>query len=228
MSKSAIATMLGAAALGLIRTPSGSNNKVYKPKSVSILYKASSKRKSETSILDLSKISEEDALSTKGINLMGWENLKEVPIGIEIFKNLKYLTLESKFIDNIDKICELTNLERLYLKLDNLKDIPTCIKNLINLETLNINAKKAMSVPKEIGTLTNLYELNFRMSESLRYLPIEIGDLKKLRYVDFYGTRLEIPSRASLQYWMKNLHPDVVRGIVWDISPNSYSQLRKF
>ena len=108
MNKSTITTILSVSALGLIRTPLGSHNKKYTPKSTSILSKAGNKRKSKHLFLIFQK-SEKDALSTKGINLMRWENLSEVPIGIERFKNLKMLSLGGK-IDNIDKICELTKL----------------------------------------------------------------------------------------------------------------------
>ena len=227
MNKSTIATILGVSALGLIRTPLGSHNKKYTPKSISILSKAGNKRKSETSILDFSKIPEKDALSIKGINLMRWENLSEVPIGIERFKNLKMLSLGGK-IDNIDKICELTKLKRLYLRLDNLEHIPPCIGNLTNLTTLNFFAKKVISIPKEIGKLVNLTELNFRMSKNLKYLPIEIGDLKSLRSTDFYGTSIVIPPNRVLKYWMKNLSPEVVKYILSHTSPDASSQLRKF
>jgi len=227
MNKSTIATILGTAALGLIRTPSGSINKKYTPKSIPVLYRAGSKRKSETSILDLSKIPEKDALTIEGIHLMGWKNLSEVPIGIERFKNLNILNLGGK-IDNIDKICELTKLKRLYLRLDNLEHIPPCIGNLTNLTTLNFFAKKVISIPKEIGKLVNLTELNFRMSENLKYLPIEIGDLKSLRSTDFYGTSIVMPPNRVLKYWMKNLSPEVVKYILSHTSPDTNSQLRKF
>lgn len=226
MNKSTIATILGVATLGLIRTPLGSHNKKYTPKSISMLYKAGIKMKSETSILDFSKIPEKDALIIKGINLMGWKNLSEVPIGIERFENLNMLNLDGK-IDNIDKICELTKLKSIYLRLDNLEHIPPCIGNLTNLTTLDVSSKKIISIPKEIGKLVNLTELSFRMSENLKYLPLEIGDLKNLRSVDLYGTSLVMPTNRVLKYWIKNLKPNVFQGIMRHIEKPS-SQLRRF
>ena len=66
------------------------------------------------------------------------------------------------------------------------------------------------------------------MSKNLKYLPIEIGDLKNLRGTDFYGTSIVMPPNRVLKYWMKNLSPEVVKYILRNTSPDTNSQLRKF
>lgn len=94
------------------------------------------------------------------------------PIGISVFKNIKYLdigncriTTEKYFPSEITKLVSLTELS---LKgISNLK-IPMEIKNLKNLEKINLNNinLNLKEIPQEIVSLENLKQLSIVKDDS--------------------------------------------------------------
>ena len=173
----------------------------------------------------------------KKIILNEFEN---IPKNLEKLKNIENIEIKGKVPKNIEKlqnikklkindlsefpiqICELKNLEELYLSLGSIKELPNEIGNLTNLKILDLSEQKIKTLPDEMSNLKKLEELklydnyfenipnsigklsNLKILDlSLNYieeLPIELANLKNLTKLNLNGNRLK-----SLPNWLDDL-----------------------
>lgn len=99
----------------------------------------------------------------------------------------------------------LTGITSLTCCKNNVKAIPTEIKNLVNLETLDFGkAYLVESIPAEIGYLQNLKYIRFCLTP-ITSVPKEIGNLKNLKILLLQANKIqsvpdEIGNLGKLQY----------------------------
>ena len=93
-----------------------------------------------------------------------------------------------------EEIGQLTNLQVLYLRSNQLTSLPKEIGQLTNLQILYLGSNQLTSLPKEIGQLTNLQILYIDKNQ-LSSLPPEIVQLTKLKLqtLDLRGNPIPIP-----------------------------------
>lgn len=123
-------------------------------------------------------------------NLGDW---REVTINgdgqiIEINMYLKGLTILPS------EIGQLTSLQKLYLRRNDLSTLPSEIGQLIDLQRLEIDGNDLETLPPEIGQLSNLQFLGLPYN-NLVELPTEIGQLSSLQELDLsYNQLANLPS----------------------------------
>ncbi len=141
---------------------------------------------------------------------LGNQLFKDMQIHLALFKNLEYLSFQNDHLTYLPKeISALQNLRILDLSGNNFKILPPEIAELKNLEELYLNDDKKLKLDKNFEILGNLPKLKslhlehdgFRKlphninklknlenlyinDNKLHNVPLEIKDLKKLRYVD--------------------------------------------
>jgi len=154
MNTSTLATILGASALGFLKS-SGSKS-AYKYDDAFDRYVYSPKKFSNSK-----KDKDKKALVTM-IDFRGLD-IEEIPDDYFFqFPNLKDLLLQGNKITRLpSSLFSLQNLEKLYLT-DNLgiTAIPSQISNLQKLTTLGLSGTNITSLPNEIQELKNLYWLD--------------------------------------------------------------------
>jgi len=128
-------------------------------------------------------------------NLTGYVSENGEIIGLSLFKcglnaisprimNLK--TLKRLFLrrNNIKELPELigflSDLEMLDLRINEISALPSSIGLLSNLKYLNISSNTLFSLPESIGNLTSLIKLNLN-NNKLKTLPDSLGTLKQLK-----------------------------------------------
>ncbi len=87
------------------------------------------------------------------------------------------------------EIDNLSNLQSLDLRGNQLDTIPPEIGGLTNLQNLNLSGNPLVNIPPETGDLTNLRYLSLN-STSLTSIPPEIGDLIQLTRLTLYNNQL--------------------------------------
>lgn len=111
------------------------------------------------------------------------------------------------------EICELCNLENLYLQNAGLVELPYNIGKLQRLKNLKLGGNRLKTLPASIGRLQSLEVLTVWLNE-LESVPAEIGMLKNLRGLSFWENPLarlpdEIVELTNLKeleiYFMPNL-----------------------
>jgi len=209
MNTSAITTILGTVALGLMKKNSGSHND----------YKAMLK-KHLSQQYDLFSSTEKKVSKPRRIDDIFNMSIDEKSSITELDLSLMKLeSLPNNIFDGFN------NLRKLNLLSNNLTSLPKEIGYLKNLEVLNLDGNKLTALPKEIGDLSNLINLNLG-DNNFTSLSKEIGNLSNLERLSLYGNKIEMPSPRVLQFWTKNLNPNIFKNIMENIVP--YSQLRRF
>ncbi|MDK1079965.1 MAG: leucine-rich repeat domain-containing protein [Anaerolineae bacterium] len=99
--------------------------------------------------------------------------------GIELFEN----NLNGELPHEIGNLSKLQDID---LRFNNLSELPPEIGNLSNLQWLYLPSNKLSELPPEIGNLSNLQSLNLTGNE-LSDLPPEIGNLSNLQQL-YLGT----------------------------------------
>ncbi|GEM_PF-1028930 len=95
------------------------------------------------------------------------------------------------------EIGNLSYLEKLYLKDNQLSKLPPEIGNLVNLEVLSLWRNRLSTLPSQIGHLINLQKLS-AFSNQLSELPPEIGNLVNLLELSLWRNRLStLPSQIG-------------------------------
>jgi Leucine-rich repeat (LRR) protein len=144
MNKSTLATILGTAALGFLKS-SGSKNDGVRIEDIDEL-------------LEYANDPNKAHLVTE-VNLEN-NNLTSLPPEIGNLTNLKWLHLNNNNLTSLPpEIGNLSNLKYLYLYINNLTSLPPEIGNLTNLEVLDFADNNLAYLPKEIGNLSHLEEL---------------------------------------------------------------------
>ena len=235
MNKSAIATIIGASALGLIKS-SGSKNDGVKIRFFDALIEYANDPNKAPLVTDV-------RLHRKFVPY--------IPKEIGNFSNIKVLSVIGNDITSIpEEIGNLTSLTELHLSKNKLTSIPTTIGNLVNLEVLDLSGNNLTSLPTEIGNLINLEKFWVRNNNltslpseigrlinlkslylydnNLTFLPKEIGNLVNLEKLGLRRNNIQMPDSITVQYWISNLNPDVLQRIFQNIKPSTYSQLRRF
>ena len=116
------------------------------------------------------------------INMVG-SNLRVVPACVNLLTGLRELYLSYCGLNRDDSFpdtfWQLTGLEWLDLRVNNLTSIPSQIGQLSSLTFLDLASNNLVSLPDEIYQLTNLTRL-FLCSNKLESISEEIGNLTKL------------------------------------------------
>ena len=150
------------------------------------------------------------------------ELTKPLPAAIGNLKNLKYLRLigfselpdEIAQLDNLEELvflkcgyvefpkvlCELKNLKSLSIYSKTLQKLPNEIGNLASLTNINITGTSIKYLPESIANLTNLEIIEVYANRYLKTLPVNIGNLSKLKTFDIRGSELD-----SIPYSIGNL-----------------------
>jgi len=107
--------------------------------------------------------------------------LDTIPPRIVNLKTLKRLFLRR---NNLKELPELigffSELEMLDLRINEIKSLPSSIGLLSKLKYLNLSSNNLFSVPESIGNLSTLTTLNLN-NNKLRSIPNSIGNLKCLK-----------------------------------------------
>ncbi|ORX79323.1 RNI-like protein [Anaeromyces robustus] len=115
------------------------------------------------------------------------------------FKNLKSLDIYSFNINEefMNEICNLKNLNELYIKSCGIGSIPECINSSTNLEILHLPYNSIETVNGKINNLVNLKSLDLS-NNRLTLIDDTIGYLKNLKYLDLsYNELTKISERSN-------------------------------
>jgi Leucine-rich repeat (LRR) protein len=148
------------------------------------------------------------------------------PIDLSKFKNLWYLCLNNDHLEFIpSSVGDLQNLRVLELNGDDFKTLPPEFSKLKNLEELYLNVNKNMDLTSNIHLLGSLPKLHILHLEGdgivklpdnfgelkhldmlylndnkLKEVPLEIKNLKTLKYVDMRNNPVSQPMYNSPDY----------------------------
>ena len=216
MSYSAIATILGAAALelsgrigslsskkrfGLFHTSSG--GVIFKPRNFKDMHSLRVEEKKKVTKLYMPyrvrSSSFQPGFFRNYENIthlyMGWcYNIYTLPTSLGELTKLKYLSAKESNLNSLpETIGNLENLVRLDLTDNNISTLPNTIGNLKNLKTLLLSGNNLKRIPRTIGNLSRLKELNIS-NNRIDKLPRSITNLKKLKSLDLRQNQLkELP-----------------------------------
>jgi Leucine-rich repeat (LRR) protein len=236
-NKTAIATILGTALLGLAKVNTGSRNEGVTIKNMEDLIRYSQDpelAKTVTKVdLRCSRLTRLPApignlVNLKFLNLSG-NNLPILSESIGNLVNLEELYLAGNNLSIVpESIGNLVNLESLYLTGNDLTSLPESIGNLVNLEFLNLYENNLTSIPDSIGNLVNLVNLELD-GNNLSSLPESIGNLVSLELLDLSGNPLSGLSRTSLMNKVRRgFSPNVAGLIMRYLSDSPRNKIRSF
>lgn len=133
------------------------------------------------------------------------KKLKELPVEIRNYKNLKRLDLKKNKLDTLPEwFKEFKQIELLVLNDNSFKDVPPVICELKSLKVLQIGENYLYEIPTCIGQLENLEFLDI-WSNEISSIPDEISDIKTLQVIDMRLTA----TNAKNQEYIKELLPNV-------------------
>jgi len=150
----------------------------------------------ETRNIKLPKLRDED-ISNQAIQLREWLKDNSANLGI--------IDCNSKGLTRIPpELGQLTSLEDLILRHNEIRSIPEEIGKLTSLKQLDLCLNQISSIPPEIGKLTSLKDLMLRNNE-IRSIPEEIGKLTSLTLLDLCDNQIssippEIGKLTSLKF----------------------------
>lgn len=126
-------------------------------------------------------------------------DIEELPASVGKLTNLDYLFLELNQLDDLpDEIGNLKYLKRLYLNDNFFKHFPESICNLQNLRELRLEHNKIEQITPQIWQLENLEVLHLSYNR-LTTLPSEISQLKKLRRVWLVGNHFSGAEKVKIK-----------------------------
>ncbi len=130
----------------------------------------------------------------ENLNLYSCKNISEISAAFGDLKKLKILDLNGTQISNIDFVYEMTQLVSLSLFDTKVNELSAKIKQLSNLEVLDIRLTSITSLPNEIGDLIKLKEINFDTFK--KPFPDSLCNLTKLEILDgrFEGVKKPYPN----------------------------------
>lgn len=121
------------------------------------------------------------------------------------------------------EICTFKNLRSLDLSSNKIRRIPECISKLAHLETLNLSNNKLDRLPESLGNLKALTELDLNRND-LTELPPSIGNLIHLKHLILWSNNIdELPeSIENLSSTLEILDMRSIR-----MNPDSQEKIRK-
>ena len=160
----------------------------------------------------------------ENLNLYQCKNISEISAAFGDLKKLKILDLNGTQISNIDFVYEMTQLVSLSLFNTKVNELSTKIKQLSNLEVLDIRLTSITSLPNEIGDLIKLKEIQFDTFK--KPFPDSLCNLTKLEILEgrFEGVKKPYPNEfgnlinLSTLTTVQDLEPHI---------PTSFSKLLK-
>lgn len=140
--------------------------------------------------------------------------LKEVPIEIFKYKNLKTLNLSGNNLKTLPKeLFDLNQLRSLDISNNKITSLYSGIAKLKNLKVLNLNGNFLKTLPIQIFSLSNLEKLLIANNE-IKELPSDVHMLSKLRFINISSNNLntfplQILKINSLErLWLNNMTID--------------------
>ena len=120
--------------------------------------------------------------------------IKKIPIEICQLTNLQDLYILGNHINDIPKkIRRLVNLNELWLCDKQIKKIPKEVCQLVNLSILWLNNNQIKKIPKELCQLINLKTLCLSDNE-IKKIPKELCHLANLKFLSLHNNKIsEIP-----------------------------------
>ncbi len=119
-------------------------------------------------------------------------------------KKLISLELKSNYVSKIpERICQMSNLERLHLKL--IKDFKGshCLKNLENLKFLGISESDLEEIPSWLSHLKKLEYLSFH-DTLISTIPSFVKELPNLKGIDLLMTRIDENQEVEIRETLPN------------------------
>ena len=118
-------------------------------------------------------------------------SLKKWPEGIWKLEKLKYLYAGNNNLNPIpEKICQLKDLQEIWLNFNQLTELPKCLFNLSKITRMSLYSNNITQLPEEIGQLNNLVELHLAKNK-LKILPDSIGTITQLKILDISDNPIE-------------------------------------
>ena len=118
------------------------------------------------------------------------QNLPELPESVCQLTQLQSLYLSRNQLTNLpDSVCQLTQLRFLSLSYNQLTKLPESIGKLAQLQVLNVSSNQLTELPEFIGQLSQL-QILYLLSNQLGELPESIGQLTQLQSLYLSRNRL--------------------------------------
>jgi GTPase SAR1 family protein len=89
-----------------------------------------------------------------------------------------------------ESLCQLTQLQELYVSINQLSTLPEWLGQLTRLQVLSVGANQLTTLPDSLGQLTELEYLNLSHNQ-LKTLPSSLTKLTKLKTLDLDNNPLE-------------------------------------
>jgi Leucine-rich repeat (LRR) protein len=135
-----------------------------------------------------------------------WENLKEIPPEIALFKNVEELNISHNLISFLpSEMQSLKELKTLYLTDNPLDKLPSWIISFVKLEELDASNCPLMFLPSKMNKLSLLRVLNISHTK-LTQIPEEVFSLANLKELYIVDTMVEsISSKISQMNKLEDL-----------------------
>jgi hypothetical protein len=128
--------------------------------------------------------------------------LKELPVELSRFKNLRILNIEkNRLVSLPDFIADFNQLEELNVGRNKLETFPIQVCRMSTIKILILNRNNFESIPACISVLKELNYLDL-YDCPIRKIPDSIESLKELKEIDLSGIRF---SENFQEYWKKKL-----------------------
>ncbi|MCB1149066.1 MAG: hypothetical protein KDK48_02790, partial [Chlamydiia bacterium] len=122
--------------------------------------------------------------------------IKEIPPEIGQLRMLENLNLQDNHLTALPpEIGQLAQLGMLSLGSNHLTALPPEIGQLAQLGILHVNHNQLRALPPEVGQLTQLRSFATQGNPDLAELPLSLGTIPGITYLDIYDTR--IPQRVA-------------------------------
>ena len=136
----------------------------------------------------------------------GWDMIA-LPEEIWTLSSLVELSLVLDVPELPESIGQLTRLEYLQLRLDNITFLPDSLSCLTNLTHLGILRGEIQHLPDILGYLTKLKTLKLWSVHKLKSIPCALGGLSRLEILEVWGRRLNsLPIKEGELLLLHRLH----------------------
>jgi internalin A len=139
-------------------------------------------------------------------------------------KNLQVLYLRGNQLREVpESLGQLKSLQELDLRGNQLREVPESLGQLQNLQVLDLDGNQLREVPESLGQLQNLEKLDLGGNQ-LREVPESLGQLQNLQWLDLDGNQLrEVPESLGQ---LQNLQVLYLEGNQLREVPESLGQLQ--